>query len=427
MVLEMDAGLASEEGNTLKMIISSSVTSLPTGNEEGLFYGVNLSGTNLHIVRVQLGGNDARVIKQELTEVPIPATLMVGSSEELFNYIAAELAKYASIENESFHVLAGRPKELGFTFSCPVEENVSRTVIKWTMGFSIKDTVGKDLVTEINEAMEKNGADMHVSSLVNDTVGTLAGARYFNSDVVAAVILGMGTNAAYIEHTNAIHKLHGPLSETGEMVINMEWGGFHSSYLPITEFDVCLDVESSNPGEKIFEKLISGMYLGEIVRRVLLRIAEETAIFGESIPSKLRIPFVLRTPDLAAMHQDTTEDLEVVGEKMKDTLGILESTVCMRKIVVEVCNVVAERGARLAGAGIVAILKKLGRAGTRQRSVVAVDGGLYEHYRLFRNYLHMSVNEMLGGEFPDNVVIEHSNEGSGIGAALLAASRSKYV
>ena len=44
---------------------------------------------------------------------------------------------------------------------------------------------------------------------------------------------------------------------------------------------------------QIFEKLISGMYLGELVRRVLLRLAEEAALFGDTVPSKLEEPFIL--------------------------------------------------------------------------------------------------------------------------------------
>lgn len=53
---------------------------------------------------------------------------------------------------------------------------------------------------------------------VNDTVGTLAGGRYNNPDVIAAVILGTGTNAAYVERANAIPKWHGLLPKSGEMV-----------------------------------------------------------------------------------------------------------------------------------------------------------------------------------------------------------------
>lgn len=109
----------------------------------------------------------------------------------------------------------------------------------------------------------------------------------------------------------------------------MEWGNFKSSHLPLTEYDNSMDAESLNPGEQvgvtrlcyficiyhtvqtfcrtsllvmrvyllymqIFEKLISGMYLGEILRRVLLRLAEEASFFGDEVPAKLKIPFVLR-------------------------------------------------------------------------------------------------------------------------------------
>jgi hexokinase len=46
--------------------------------------------------------------------------------------------------------------------------------------------------------------------------------------------------------------------------------------------------------QQIYEKMISGMYLGEVVRRVLLRIAQEASLFGEVVPPRLEIPFILR-------------------------------------------------------------------------------------------------------------------------------------
>ncbi|QHO56980.1 putative phosphomevalonate kinase [Arachis hypogaea] len=109
--------------------------------------------------------------------------------------------------------------------------------------------VGEDVVGEPTKSMQKIGLDMRVLALVNDTIGTLAGGRFYNQDVIAAVIL---------------------------------------------EYDVALDAESLNPGEQIFEKLISGMYLGDIVRRSLLKIAEEADFFGDTVPFKLRVAFILR-------------------------------------------------------------------------------------------------------------------------------------
>lgn len=41
--------------------------------------------------------------------------------------------------------------------------------------------------------------------------------------------------------------------------------------------------------------MVSGMYLGEVVRRVLLKMAKETALFGQRVvPSKLMTPYQLR-------------------------------------------------------------------------------------------------------------------------------------
>ncbi|KAF9614657.1 hypothetical protein IFM89_019634 [Coptis chinensis] len=328
LLVEMHAGLASEGGSKLKMLISY-VDNLPTGDERGVFYALDLGGTNFRVLRVQLGGKEGRVVKQEFTEVSIPPHLMVSTSNELFDFIAAELAKFVATEGEDFRVSPGKQRELGFTFSFPVKQTSinSGTLMTWTKGFAIADAVGQDVVAELTKALEREGVDMRVAALVNDTIGTLAGGRYDNNDVVAAVILGTGTNAAYVERTNAIPKWHGPMPKSGEMVINMEWGNFRSSHLPITEYDQALDIESLNPGDHIFEKIISGMYLGDIVQRVLLRMAKKLPSSGccsTKTQSSTNIEGrPCRTPEMSAMHHDTSPDLRVVGTKLKDILGVL--------------------------------------------------------------------------------------------------------
>ncbi|CAO2841852.1 unnamed protein product [Amaranthus hypochondriacus] len=432
MTVEMHAGLASEGGSKLKMLISY-VDNLPTGDENGLFYALDLGGTNFRVLRVKLGGKEQGVVQQEFDEVSIPPELMVGTSDQLFDYIADALAKFVATEGEGLHPEPNKQRELGFTFSFPVKQTsiAAGTLIRWTKGFNIADAVGEDVVAELTKAMQRKGVDMRVTALVNDTVGTLAGGRYYKGDVIAAVILGTGTNAAYVERASAIPKWHGPLPKSGEMVINMEWGNFRSSHLPLTDYDDALDEESLNPGEQIYEKMISGMYLGEIVRRVLFKMAEEANFFGDTVPAKLHTPFVLRTPDMSAMHHDTSPDLKVVASKLKDVLGITNTSLKVRKVVVDVCDIIASRGACLSAAGIFGIIKKLGRdtlkQGENQKSVIALDGGLFEHYSKFRECMEDTLKELLGDEVAETILIEHSNDGSGIGAALLAASHSQYL
>ncbi|XP_011045105.1 PREDICTED: hexokinase-2, chloroplastic [Populus euphratica] len=429
MTADMRAGLAVDGGSNLKMILSY-VDSLPSGNEKGLFYALDLGGTNFRALRVQLGGKEERVVATEFEQLSIPQELMFGTSEELFDFIASTLAGFAEKESKKFHLPHGRQREIGFTFSFPVKQTSidSGILMKWTKGFAVSGTAGRDVVACLNEAMERQGLDMRVSALVNDTVGTLAGARYWDDDVMVAVILGTGTNACYVERTDCIPKLQGPQSSSGRTIINTEWGAF-SDGIPLTVFDRDMDAASINPGEQIFEKTISGMYLGEIARRALVTMAGEGSLFGRAVPNKLSTPFALRTPDICAMQQDNSDDLQAVGSILHNVAGI-ESSLSARKIVLEVCDALVKRGGRLAGAGIVGILQKMEEdsRGTifNKRTVVAMDGGLYEHYPQYRSYLQDAVTELLGSEISKNIVIEHSKDGSGIGAALLAATNSKY-
>lgn len=49
-------------------------------------------------------------------------------------------------------------------------------------------------------------------------MGTLAGAHYWDDDVMVAVILGTGTNACYIERKDAIPKMGNIASGSGKTV-----------------------------------------------------------------------------------------------------------------------------------------------------------------------------------------------------------------
>ena len=49
-------------------------------NEEGVFYALDLGGTNFRVLRVHLAGKDERVAKRESKEVSIPPHLMSGNA-----------------------------------------------------------------------------------------------------------------------------------------------------------------------------------------------------------------------------------------------------------------------------------------------------------------------------------------------------------
>ncbi|CAN0917648.1 Probable hexokinase-like 2 protein [Linum grandiflorum] len=375
-------------------LIVSYVSPPPNEEEKGrLRYGVNLGATKFTIWCGRLCGRNEEISDLKKEDISLPSNVLVATSQELFDYIAAELAKCMAahdiVDNDG-----AAETSLGFTVSYDkAAAATSGSAIRWD-NFSIHDTVGKSLVKELNETLKKQGLKMRASAIADENVGNLAAGRYFNNDTVAALTLGMRTTATFL---NPPH----------QQVVSMEWSKFKSSSLPITEIDVSLDAESSNPGSHALEKMMSEMYLGEIVRKVLLKMAREAALFGRTVPPKLCTPYLLRSPEMAAMHQDTSEGRQVIGQKLKQVFGIKRSSGKVRELVGEVCEVVAERGARLGGAAIVGIVKKLGRA-EHKTSVVVVGGGLYDHYRLFRNYLHNSISDMLADQHNNNILLRNS-------------------
>ncbi|KAG8653041.1 hypothetical protein MANES_06G161400v8 [Manihot esculenta] len=387
MAVEMHAGLASEGGSKLKMLLTF-VDHLPTGSEVGTYYALDLGGTNFRVLRVQLGGRLSSILSKDVELQPIPQHLMRSTSEDLFDFIASTLKQFIEKEENGSKFSSLRTRELGFTFSFPVKQMslCSGILLKWTKGFAIEDMVGKEVVECLRAGLTRNGLDMQVAVLV----------------------------------------------------VNMEWGNFWSSHLPRTPYDIDLDAESPNPNDQGFEKMISGMYLGDIVRRVILRMSQESDIFGP-VSSSLLEPFILHTPFVAKMHEDDSSDLQEVARILKEKLEISEVPLKVRKLVVRICDVVTRRAARLAAAGIVGILKKIGRDGTggissvrgrsdikMRRTVVAIEGALYTGYTMFREYLHEALNDILGEEIAQHVILRATEDGSGIGAALLAASHSSY-
>ncbi|CAH9070581.1 unnamed protein product [Cuscuta europaea] len=440
MAVEMHAGLASEGGSKLKMLLTY-VDNLPKGSEKGTYYALDLRDTNFRVLRVQLSGQRSTALRPDVLQHTIPQRLLSGTSEELFDSIASSLKDFIGRENDNCeHLQDGR--SLGFTFPFPVKQTSlsSGNLIKWTQGFEIKDMVGRNVCECLQVAIARTGLDVRVAALVNDTVATLALGHYNDEDTVAAVIFGKGTNACYVERAEAIIKCQGLLTTSGSMVVDMEWGNFWSSHLPRTSYDSDLDADSPNPNDQGFEKMISGMYLGEIVRRVLLRMSQESDVLGP-VSSKLATPFLLRTPLIAAMHEDDSLELSEVAKILGDILELPGVPVKLRKLVVAVCDVVTRRAARLAAAGIVGILKKIGRDGTggiasgklrsgrsnrMKRTVVAIEGDLYTSYSSFREYLNEAVVEILGEEVSSHVTISATVDGSGLGAALLVASHSAH-
>lgn len=120
-------------------------------------------------------------------------------------------------------------------------------------------------------------------------------------------ISGTGCNAAYLEDCGSIPKLASlNLPRDTLMAINCEWGAFDNEgkVLPRTPYDILIDKDSPRPGQQAFEKMIAGLYLGEIFRLIMVDLHDNYAsIFADQDISLLRRPYSLDSSFLSAIEE----------------------------------------------------------------------------------------------------------------------------
>lgn len=109
-----------------------------------------------------------------------------------------------------------------------------------------------------------------------------------------------------MEDFGSVPKLdHMGLPDDTPMAINCEWGAFDNEHqvLPLTKYDLIVDEESPRPGQQAFEKMIAGLYLGEIFRLVLLDMHEQKHMFEGQDAGKLTKPYSLDASFLSAIEE----------------------------------------------------------------------------------------------------------------------------
>lgn len=338
---------------------------------------------------------------------------------------------------------------LGFTFSFPVEQlGINKgKLIRWTKGFDIPDAIGKDVCALLQLEIDNLHLPVKVAALVNDTVGTLMARSYTSTGKhrsILGAIFGTGTNGAYIEKLSNIKKpIEGEYEKsTGEMIVNTEWGSFDNqlNVLPNTPWDKALDANSVNPGIQMFEKRISGMFLGEIVRLTIVDMMKDKRIsmFSDenssqndlgtttSVDPKSSIynQWGLDSAILSVAAGDNTPELSTIRQELEKSLQVYGASLEDAQAFKAVANAVARRAARLSAVAIAAIVLQSGQLEDPEIEVidVGVDGSLVEHYPFFRDMIAEALRSIdgVGVKGTEKIRIGIAKDGSGVGAALIA-------
>nr|XP_039261313.1 hexokinase-2-like [Styela clava] len=415
---EMVKGLGKDTNESAKVkMLPSFVQALADGSENGTFLALDLGGTNFRVLLVKLEHGEKPEMDSQIYKMP--EEVITGSGEKLFDHIAQCMAEFLTRLNMKHVKLP-----VGFTFSFPCQQDRIDTarLISWTKGFSAEGVEGMDVVSLLREAIDRRG-DIKVAiiAVVNDTVGTLMSCAYDIRDCMAGLIVGTGSNCCYMEKMKNVELLPG---DEGDMCINMEWGAFgDDGALDIIRngYDREVDCASLNKGKQLYEKMISGMYMGELVRLVLCKLTDDKVLFDGVASESLKTHGKFETAFVSQIERNVPNGYTALQNILHNLgLGALHSD-C--EIVEYVCEAVSTRAAYLCAAGIAAIARKI-RANYPEKEelefTVGVDGTVYRKHPTFAKNMAHKVGQLTEGR-GINVKFALSYDGSGKGAALITA------
>jgi len=396
------------------------VRKLPTGSEKGKFLALDLGGTNFRVLLINIS-QGYFVMQSKI--YAISENVMLGPGQQLFDHIASCLAEFVHEQELGHETLP-----LGFTFSFPlIQEGLAKgRLAQWTKGFKCEGVEGEDVVELIKSAIRRRGdLNINVCAILNDTTGTLMSSAWKEPKCRIGLILGTGTNACYLEDESKV----GTLDKSGEqentdddaggnhIIINTEWGAFGDNGeldFVRTKWDEQIDEQSLNPGKQTFEKMISGMYMGELVRLVVEDLIEEGLIFSGLDATNLKVKGSFHTKYLSQIESDAVGHFDRCREVLAEfgLVGVSEADLSALRYV---CECVSRRAGSMCAAGLTALLKKM----DYKDVVVAVDGSLFRYHPHFRNVMKSRVAQLMGIDYKFEVMM--SEDGSGRGAALVAA------
>lgn len=250
---------------------------------EGQAVVLDWGGTNYRAAVINFAGGVANITPKKAGGKDLSATTTKGFSQ------ADLLEKQSEFVNE---IELPSKAPIGYCFSYPAEclPNGDAELLKWTKGIDIKEMIGNPVGKPLLDHLNKTGkAEFTGIKVINDTVASLfAGLTNPNFDAYIGLIVGTGTNMAAFMNANKIPKIDSSLNWQGLTPVNLESGNFIPPHM--TKYDELVDEKSDNKGSQRFEKAVSGMYIGQILREVFPEDGFDEHTDGKALTDIINAP-----------------------------------------------------------------------------------------------------------------------------------------
>ena len=256
---------------------------------------LDLGGTNYRVAKVDFSGKEPVIHPNNGWKIDLSIMKQQGFTEDdLLQNMTDPICELNIEEN----------LPIGYCFSYPAEAlpKGDANLLRWTKGVSINEMVGKPvgqpLVDYLNNKHNKKFTGIKV---INDTVASLfAGLADSGYDAYIGLIVGTGTNMASFVRADKIKKLdwkmlkkeNPNITPDSLIPINLESGNFNPPHL--TNIDNIVDALSDNKGFQRFEKAVSGMYLGEVLKSVFPCDLFEDKFDAQKLTSIINYPDIYK-------------------------------------------------------------------------------------------------------------------------------------
>lgn len=323
---KVEEGLAKE---------NAEIQCLPTfitpqnNNINGKALVLDLGGTNYRVATVNFANNKATIHpengwKKDLSVMKTPGF----TREELFKELADPIGE----------IKRDVEMPIGYCFSYAAESlpDGDAKLLHWTKGVHIKEMLGqpagKPLLEYLNERNEPKFTNIKV---LNDTVASLfAGLTDSNYDAYIGLIVGTGTNMATFIPADKITKLPASIQADGLIPVNLESGNFHPPFL--TTVDEMVDACSDSRGMQRFEKAVSGMYLGEILKSTFPLDEFEEKFDAQKLTTIMNYPDIHKEKYVQVAHWIYNRSAQLVASSLA---GLISLLVSYNKDIKKVCLV----------------------------------------------------------------------------------------
>lgn len=164
------------------------------------------------------------------------------------------------------------------------------------------------------------------------------------------------------------------------------------------------------------------MYMGEIVRLIILDLYEKELLFVGHRDHSWKTDYRLALYTKGAFYTKFVSEIESdSGVTFSRTTSVLEQMGIDRPtyddcaIVKYVCKLVSRRAAQLAACGLSVLLNHINEPST----TIAVDGSLYRFHPKFKKNMEKAMSILVAPHIKYKMIL--SMDGSGKGASLVAA------